>query len=116
MHILKSRANPSIARFAGMRWVRLFGHKAEGQQWAKLKKRITLIALLLVASTSLASPDPSLQVSFKYSTGRNSVLIAARINEKPVLLILDTGSAHTILRPEVVGLDPKELMPPQTTS
>lgn len=40
------------------------------------------------------------------------MLISARINSKPALLIVDTGSAHTIVRPSVAGVNPRELAPP----
>jgi len=39
------------------------------------------------------------------------MLVRVRINDRPAVLILDTGSAHTIVRPELVGVNPKELIP-----
>lgn len=41
------------------------------------------------------------------------MLVRVRINNKPAILIFDTGSAHTIVRPELVGVTPKELIPTQ---
>jgi hypothetical protein len=52
-------------------------------------------------------------VPFEFAQERGSLLISARINSKPVLLIVDTGSAHTIVRPPVAGVNPAELAPPR---
>ena len=114
MNIFKKKIKPLIARLTGMRWMRLFGHEERGRKWERLRKpisRIGVIALLLVASTGLAAPDRSFQVPFQYAKTRNSILIAARINDMPVVLILDTGAAHTVLCPNAAGVDPKELIP-----
>jgi hypothetical protein len=53
-----------------------------------------------------------LSVPFEFAQGRGSMLIPARINSKPALLIVDTGSAHTIVRPSFAGVSPAELAPP----
>jgi hypothetical protein len=53
-----------------------------------------------------------LAVPFEFAQGRGSMLVPARINSKPALLIIDTGSAHTIVRPSVAGVSPAELAPP----
>ncbi len=41
---------------------------------------------------------------------------AARINDMPVVLILYTGAAHTVLCPNAAGVDPKELVPTRPSS
>jgi hypothetical protein len=56
------------------------------------------------------------QVPFEYAKGVNSILVHARINDKPALLILDTGSAHTLLRPELLGLPREQLQAPRRSS
>lgn len=74
--------------------------------------RVCALALLLLsAKASPAAADRvSEKVPFEYAHGRESILLHVLVNNKPALLILDTGSAHTVLRPEVVGVNPKELI------
>jgi Aspartyl protease len=80
--------------------------------------RICALALLLLgAKASRAAADcASEQVLFEYAHGRDSILLHVLVNNKPALLIADTGSAHTVLRPEAVGLNRKELIPTQAAS
>lgn len=74
----------------------------------------TLALLLLSAKASLpAAPKAALKVPYEYATTRDSMLVHVQINNKPAVLIFDTGSAHTIIRPELVGVSPKELIPTQ---
>jgi len=40
------------------------------------------------------------------------MLISARINSKPAMLIVDTGSAHTIVRPSIAGVNAGEIALP----
>ena len=42
------------------------------------------------------------------------MLIRARINNRTAMLILDTGSSHTILTPAAAGVNPAELAAPRT--
>jgi hypothetical protein len=49
-----------------------------------------------------------LTIPFQYASGRGSLLVRARINRQAALLLIDTGSSHTILRPSLAGLDPSE--------
>ena len=77
----------------------------------KLKRRMWAWALLLLAITQSACAADSLQVSFEYATTRGSILLHVRINDKPALLILDTGSSHTIIRPEFLRIPVPELLP-----
>lgn len=74
----------------------------------------TLAFLLLSVKASLpAAPKGALQISFDYATSRASMLVRVLVNDRPAVLIFDTGSAHTIVRPELVGINPKELIPTQ---
>lgn len=57
---------------------------------------------------------PALRIPFRFASGRGSLLIPARINRRTALLILDTGSSHTILRPSVVGVNSSDVAPPRT--
>jgi hypothetical protein len=53
-----------------------------------------------------------LSVPFEFARDRGSLLISARINSRTALLIVDTGSAHTIVRPSVAGVNATDLAPP----
>src|SRR5579864_324323 len=78
----------------------------------KLVSRVFLSALFLTPfKAHPATADQILQVPFAYGTGRGAILVHVRVNDKPALLILDTGSAHTIVRPELLGIRPSELEP-----
>jgi len=77
--------------------------------------RVLLLALFLTPfQAHPAAADSVLKVPFEYADDRNSILLPARINDKPAVLILDTGAARTVLCPEVAGIDRKELVPSQT--
>jgi len=80
--------------------------------------RVCALALSLVSAKAspAAAAGISEQVPFEYAHGRDSILLHVQVNQKPALLILDTGSPYTVLRPEVVGLDPKELTPTRAAS
>jgi predicted aspartyl protease len=68
-------------------------------------------AALLAATAAPGRSQASLNivVPFQYAIGRGSILIRARINRKPAVLIVDTGSSHVIIRPALLGIDPKRL-------
>jgi predicted aspartyl protease len=69
-------------------------------------------AALLAATAAPGRGQPPLNVvvPFQYAVGRGSILIRARINRKPVVLIVDTGSSHIIIRPALLGIDPRRLL------
>ena len=55
-----------------------------------------------------------LTVPFDFAAGRGSLLVRVRINRRAALLIVDTGSSHTVLLPSSAGVNPKELAAPRT--
>ena len=55
----------------------------------------------------------ALTIPFEFAAGRGSLLVRAHINRQSALLMLDTGSSHTILRPSVAGINPGELAKPR---
>src|SRR5579863_6473838 len=55
-----------------------------------------------------------LTVPFDFAADRGSMLIRAHINNRAAILIVDTGSSHTILRPSAAGVSPAELRAPLT--
>ena len=71
----------------------------------------SLALLILQTKEPLAAADQVLKVPFECASNRNSILLKVRINDKPALLILDTGSAHTVLQPALLGISPSELEP-----
>jgi len=74
--------------------------------------RFCALALLLLSTkANLAAADRVLKVPFEYASVHGSILLHASVNQKPVLLILDTGSTYTVLRPESLGLSIPDLSP-----
>ena len=72
-------------------------------------------AVNLRAQASLANKNnQELTIPFDFAVDRGSLLVRARINGRTALLILDTGSSHTILRPSAAGVNPAELAAPRT--
>jgi hypothetical protein len=65
--------------------------------------------LLLASKASPAAADQILQIPFEFATGRNALLLHVQINNKPALMILDTGSAQSVLQPAFLGVKPAEL-------
>jgi len=57
---------------------------------------------------SLGAPS-RITVPFQYAASRGSLLVHARINGNAAVLIFDTGSSHTVLRPALLGIDPAKL-------
>jgi Aspartyl protease len=49
-----------------------------------------------------------LVISFEISRKRPSLLVQVSINGMRRLLVLDTGSAHTVIQPELVGIKPSK--------
>lgn len=77
-------------------------------------------AAQVTPSATPQSGDPpqageTMRVPFEYASSRNSLLVHVSINGKSALLILDTGSAHTVLRPEVLGLKRSAVTPARTS-
>jgi hypothetical protein len=82
------------------------------QTCAKAASLITLGIAPALGREGKSGGD-GLSVPFEFAQGRGSMLISARINNKPARLILDTGSANTIVLPSVAGVNPAELTPPR---
>jgi hypothetical protein len=74
------------------------------------------VVLLLMAPARPQHRGPvegeqSLKIPFEYASDRSSMVVRVRINTRPAILILDTGSAHTVLRPEAAGVPRSKLIP-----
>jgi hypothetical protein len=69
----------------------------------------TSLFLLLASKASPGMADEVLKVPFECATGKNAFLIHVRVDDKPVLLILDTSSPETVLQPGILGINPAEL-------
>ena len=76
----------------------------------------TNVALLFPADSKSPSVSQTrsdvLVISFDVSRNRPSLLVQVSINGMRRLLLLDTGSAHTVIQPEHVGI--KRLKPAST--
>jgi Aspartyl protease len=70
---------------------------------------LALAAKVCPQSVDAAKAGECIRVPFEYSSSRNSLLLHASVNGKAALLILDTGSAHTVLRPGLVGMKRPEV-------
>jgi len=58
--------------------------------------------------------EGALTIPFDIAADRGSLLVHVRVDNRPTLLIVDTGSSHTILRPSTVGMTAAELAAPRT--
>jgi predicted aspartyl protease len=58
--------------------------------------------------------DGELTVPFDIAADRGSLLVHVRVENRPAVLIVDTGSSHTILRPSTVGMTLAELAAART--
>jgi len=76
-------------------------------------RRETFVKAAALLTTALAhAQSQRVTVPFQYAAGRGSLLVRARVNRKPAVLILDTGSSHTIVRPALLDISPSNLSPP----
>jgi hypothetical protein len=69
------------------------------------------LLLVLVPKASPGAADQTVKVPFEYASTRASILVHVKVNDKPAVLVLDTGSSHTVLRPELLNIAPSELSP-----
>jgi len=81
-------------------------------------KVVALMASFIGSASGQASDKkrdaPVLTVPFVFASGRGSLIVKARINDRAALLIVDTGSSHTMLQPSVAGINPSALARPRT--
>lgn len=63
------------------------------------------VGIVVILWLSFAAPGRGRDVEIPFETGRQEsvILVRGSANGRPALLILDTGSSRTILRPELVG-------------
>jgi hypothetical protein len=74
--------------------------------WAKWKRVFGVHALLaLTLTTSLLSRTSGKQTTINYEPSRkfNAILVVARVDGKPAVLVVDTGSDRTIVSPRLVA-------------
>jgi Aspartyl protease len=55
--------------------------------------------------------DRTLQVPYELANRRGGMLLHVKINDTPALMILGSGSAHTIIQPRVLGGSAPKLAP-----
>jgi len=71
---------------------------------------MTLALILVALRGSACALDEPLVIPFETDGARSVILLRAEVYDRPALLILDTGSARTFLRPELVGI-PVDVLP-----
>jgi hypothetical protein len=64
---------------------------------------ICALPILLGSTKPEEKADRTLQVPYELAKRRAGLLLHVRINGAPAVMILDTGSAHTIIQPDVLG-------------
>lgn len=62
-----------------------------------------LCLLLFTCAKAEDKPDRDLRVPYEVANRRAGLLLHVRINGTPVMMILDTGSAHTIIQSGILG-------------
>jgi Aspartyl protease len=69
---------------------------------------LTCLALVAISRTQNAprSGGPSFTIPFELNRQFGSILIQVQVNGRPARLLVDTGSSHTILSAEIVGVNP----------
>jgi hypothetical protein len=77
---------------------------------------VSLLLPLVLKASPGAADQVALKVPFEYASSRNSILVQVKVNDTPALLIVDTGSSHTVLRPELLHIKAAELSPTQQGS
>jgi hypothetical protein len=74
---------------------------------AKHKHRfLGRVAFLLIMPALLCGSDQQTQIEYQQSRRFNAILIVARVNDKPAVLIVDTGSDRTIISPHLLISEP----------
>lgn len=69
----------------------------------------------VVAQRQGSRNDGELTIPFDFAADRGSLLVHVRVDNRNALLIIDTGSTHTILRPSAVGMSAAELAAPRVS-
>ena len=64
---------------------------------------ISVLPILLGSTKAEDKTDRTLQIPYELAKRRAGLLLHVRINGAPAVMILDTGSAHTIIQPDVLG-------------
>ena len=66
--------------------------------------RCSMVLALAVALglRAFAHPQDPVEVPFEYSRAFGLVLVKAEVNDRPALMVLDTGSNETIVSPKLV--------------
>ncbi|HEY7369902.1 MAG TPA: retropepsin-like aspartic protease [Thermoanaerobaculia bacterium] len=61
------------------------------------------LVLMTVGSADMTAQENTVEVAFERHASPSVLLVRARVNEKAVLLILDTGASNTVLSQELLG-------------
>lgn len=74
------------------------------------------LALVFIVAKAGAAGDRTLKIPYESATKRRAMLIHVRINDTPALLIMDTGSPHTIVQPGVLRKKAGTVSPAQAAT
>src|SRR5262245_43871797 len=66
-----------------------------------------VLAATLLAPVPVAAKD--VEVPFKLERRSGVIVVDVKVNDRAARLLLDTGAARTVIRPELVGVNPMEL-------
>jgi hypothetical protein len=99
----------ALSRRAAPTTVDLRGGPVRPVKEAEMK----ILPAMLVTGIALAPAAVARDFEVPFETGPTESVIVVRgmVNKKPAVLILDTGSSRTILRPELVEPDAQPLAP-----
>jgi len=78
-----------------------------------MQRRTVIFVLACLTAASVARAQSvrgrgasSLEIPFERNRQFGSILVRVRVNGEPAILLVDTGSSHTILNGNFLGLDP----------
>ena len=81
--------------------------------WFKIAPVAAMCAAHSPSVGQVHERQEALTIPFRFASGRGSILIQARVSGRAALLILDTGSSHTILMPSIAGVNRAGLAAPR---
>jgi hypothetical protein len=79
---------------------------------ATLAPAIAFTARAAQAPVEMQAPaavPAQLTIPFEHNMRRNAILVRATVNQRPALLLLDTGASHSVISREIAGLANEDL-------
>jgi len=89
-----------------------------GRALVLMKYRVAVFVLTFLAAAGVGQtqsvPAPAkddLTIPFEINRQFGSILIRVQVNNRPAQLLVDTGSSHTVLSTDLLGVSPALLQP-----